>query len=164
MISEKLQLIFPSVPENIHRVEKFVEDICDEYNINNTYFGNILVSLTEALENAIQHGNKSDPEKNITILFESQPKGLMFQVSDEGSGFDTGNIPDATDIVGNPDKKGTGLFLIKTLADEVTFKNNGSTIQIMFYISSINQQMSIDRIHQLNSFQKSGKEVKEQRN
>ena len=94
MISDKLQLIFPSLPENIHQVEKFVEDICDEYNINNTYFGNILVALTEAVENAIVHGNKNNPAKNVEIIFVSKPEGLSFTIKDEGKGFDINQIPD----------------------------------------------------------------------
>jgi serine/threonine-protein kinase RsbW len=161
---KKSTLKIKSVPANIHSLERFVENICDEYNINNTYFGNILITLTEAMENALYHGNKSDPEKYIIIKFESKSKGLLFEISDEGKGFDFNNIPDATDVQGNPERKGTGLYLIKALADEVKFKSNGSTIQIMFYISSINQQLAVDRISQLNAFKKTGKEIKENRN
>jgi serine/threonine-protein kinase RsbW len=153
-----------SVPANIHRLEKFVEDICDEYNINNTYFGNILVALTEAFENACIHGNLNDPEKNINIIFHSEPKGLLFEVKNEGNGFDYKNIPDAVDVVGNPDKKGTGIFLIKSLADEVKFKDNGRGIQLIFYISSINQQMSDERINQLNAFRVNEKQQKVKKN
>jgi serine/threonine-protein kinase RsbW len=153
-----------SILSNIHLVERFVEEICDEYNINNTYFGNILVALTEAVENAIYHGNKSDAEKQINIRFESKPKGLMFEVTDEGTGFDYKNIPDAIDVVGNPEGKGTGIYLIKTLADEIKYKNHGRTLQMMFFISSINQQLAVDRIQKLNAFQKSEKGVREHRN
>lgn len=148
---------------DIHLVERFVEEICDEYNINNTYFGNILVSLTEAIENAIVHGNASNAGKSVAVTFESTAKGLIFEVSDEGQGFDYMNIPDAADPVSNPEKKGTGLFLIRTLADEVDFKENGRTIQIMFYISSINQQIATERISQFHTFTKSGKEIKEKK-
>jgi serine/threonine-protein kinase RsbW len=158
---KKSTLKLKSRLSDIHRLEKFVEDICDEYNINNTYFGNILVSLTEALENAIVHGNGSNPDKNVSITFESLPKGLLFQITDEGPGFDFTNIPDATDPVSNPEKKGTGIFLIRTLADEVQFADTGRTIQIMFYISSINQQIAAERISQLDSFTKAEKETRE---
>jgi serine/threonine-protein kinase RsbW len=120
-----------------------------------------LVALTEAVENAMYHGNRSDPEKNVNVSFESKSKGLSFEISDEGTGFDFSNIPDATDVDKNPDKKGTGVFLMRSLADEMEYKDNGRTAHLMFYISSINQQMAVDRIKQLNSFKKAGKEVKE---
>lgn len=153
MISDKLQLIFPSLPENIHQVEKFVEDICDEYNINNTYFGNILVALTEAVENAIVHGNNKNPEKNVEIIFVSKPEGLSFTIKDEGKGFDINQIPDPTDLNVNPDEqKGRGIFLIKSLADEVNFLKNGKGVEILFKISSINNEIAVDRINQLKNY------------
>jgi serine/threonine-protein kinase RsbW len=153
MISEKLQLILPSLPESIHQVEKFVEDICDEFNINNTYFGNILVTLTEAVENAMKHGNGNDPSKKVQIIFTSKPEGLSFVVKDEGNGFDINQIPDPTDLNTDPEEsKGRGIFLIKSLADEVKFLDKGNTVEIIFKISSINSEMAIERIKQLKKF------------
>ena len=153
MITENLQLILPSLPENINQVEKFVEDICDEYNINNTYFGNILVALTEAFENAIVHGNGRNPDKNVHIIFTSKPEGLSFIVKDEGEGFDINQIPDPTDINSDPNEsKGRGIFLIKSLADEVKFLENGTSVEILFKISSINSELAIDRINQLKMY------------
>ncbi len=157
---KKRSLKVKSVISEVHKLEKFVEELCDEYNINNSYFGNILLSLTEAFENAIFHGNGSDASKIVSISFESRPKGLLFQVQDEGKGFDYQNVPDATDVEGNPDKKGSGLFMIRALADEVNFIDKGRCIQILFYISSINQQIAIDRIQSLQDFIKTGKEEK----
>jgi serine/threonine-protein kinase RsbW len=153
MISEKIQLILPSIPENIYQVEKFVEDICDEFNINNTYFGNILVALTEAVENGMKHGNGNDPSKHVRIIFTSKSEGLSFTVKDEGRGFDITNIPDPTDINQDSEEiKGRGIFLIKSLADEVRFLDKGKTVEILFKISSINNEMAVDRIKQLKKY------------
>ena len=150
MISEKIQLILSSTPHNIHQIERFVEDICDEYNINNTYFGNILVVLTEAVENAMKHGNSYDITKNVEISFTSKPEGLSFIIKDEGNGFDISNIPDPTDLKSNPDElKGRGIFCIRTLADEVRFFDGGKSLEILFKISSINNEMALDRINKL---------------
>lgn len=149
----KSSIKFSSKKENIHLVEKFVEEICDIYNINNTYFGNILLALTEAVENAIIHGNKLISAKNVYLDFESGPKGLVFEVSDEGKGFDYSDIPDPTDLSVNfVENKGNGIFLIKSLADEVCFSDNGRKLQIIFHISSINKQKATDRIEMLNKF------------
>lgn len=157
---KKRSLKLRSVPTEVHKLERFTEELCDEYNINNSYFGNILVVLTEAFENAMFHGNAADPEKFITISFEPRPKGFLFEVRDEGKGFDFDNIPDATDVEGNPEGKGTGLYLIHSLADEVSFTDRGRCIRILFSIASINQQTSIERRNLLNDFVKSGKEEK----
>jgi serine/threonine-protein kinase RsbW len=153
MISETLQLVLPSLPASIHQVEKFVENICDEYNINNTYFGNILVTLTEAFENAMIHGNSNDQSKNVNITFTSKPEGLSFMISDEGNGFDVSQVPDPTDInFNNETNKGRGIFLIKSLADDVKFLDNGKKVEILFKIASINSELAIGRINLLKDY------------
>lgn len=157
---KKRSLKLNSVPTEIHEVERFVEEICDESNINNSYFGNILVAVTEAFENAMIHGNESNPQRQVIISFENVPKGLSFEVKNEGKGFDIALIPDAADVEGNPEKKGTGLFLIKSLADEVIYSDNGRCIQMLFYISSINQQIADERRNKLKAFKNVRKEEK----
>jgi serine/threonine-protein kinase RsbW len=136
----------------IHEVERFVEDICDYYNINNSYFGNIIVAISEAVENSIVHGNKQDPSKSINISFEANQKGIVFSVEDEGEGFNLVNIPDPTDIQNNPDKKGTGIFLIKTLADEAIFLNNGRKVKLQFNITSINREVFTKRMKNVDEY------------
>jgi serine/threonine-protein kinase RsbW len=152
---EKKQIIeLKSALTEIHLVEKFVEDICDEYNINNSYFGNILIALTEAVENAMHHGNNDNPDKKVIIVFESKPVGLSFLVKDEGPGFNYKTISDPTDLSENIDpNKGRGLFLMKSLADEINFCNTGNSIELVFKISSINSELSADRISQLKQYE-----------
>ncbi len=149
---KKRTLKLKSLPSQIHLIERFVEDICDENNINNTYFGNILVAVAEAFENAVYHGNRNQVSKEIVLTFESREKGLMFEVRDQGEGFNIDQVPDATDVENNPDKKGSGIYLIRSLADEVRHLDQGRCIQMLFYISSINQQMADARVKKLKEF------------
>lgn len=135
----------------IHEVEKFVENICDYYNINNSYFGNIIVAVTEAVENAIFHGNKSDPQKKVTLTLEPNKKGIVFIVEDEGDGFNHNLIPDPTDIK-NQDKKGSGIFLIKNLTDEVKFLSKGRKIILQFNITSISREVYANRMKNINQY------------
>lgn len=163
MLSEKLQIKFASLPENIHQVERFVEDICDQYNINNTYFGNILIALTEAVDNAMIHGNKKDPSKEVILSFEAKPEGLVFSVSDQGKGFDPDAVPDPTDLKNDEaNTSGRGMFLIRHLADKFVYKNNGTTAEIIFKISSINNELACERIRQLKQYSQQT-QVKESR-
>jgi serine/threonine-protein kinase RsbW len=128
----------------INKVEQFVEQICDEYNIFTDYYGNILMSVIEAYTNAVEHGNHYDKNKHVQLRFESEPNGLSFYIEDEGKGFDATNIPDPTDINSTGDE-GRGLFTIQALADKVEFLNNGSTIKLTFLISSINHEVASKR-------------------
>ena len=156
MLDKRKELFFKSIPENIHLVEKFIDLISDEYNINNTYFGNILIAVTEAVTNAIEHGNKKDPQKNVFLKFDIRPKGFAFIVSDEGEGFDINKITDPTDVVHNTNsEEGRGIYLIRSLADEVNFSEKGTQIELIFNIASINAELALDRINQLNLYSKS---------
>lgn len=153
MMFRKQELSIESGLHNLYKVEQLVEEISDFCNINNTYFGNILISLTEAVKNAIIHGNKEDINKKVTVIFESRPSGLSFIVRDEGEGFDINTIPDPTNETEEEGKKiKTGLYLIKSLSDVVNFKNKGSQIEIEFFISSINYQLSVDRSKALKAY------------
>jgi serine/threonine-protein kinase RsbW len=142
---KKHTLKIKSDPHEIHEVERFVENICDYYNLNNTYFGNIMVAVTEAVENAIVHGNLENKEKHVLIHFDFSQKGIDFTIEDEGAGFDYNSIPDATDTQGNPEMKGTGIYLIKALTDEVHFLDNGRKIQLIFNTTSINSEVFVNR-------------------
>lgn len=97
MSPKQKMLSIASLENNLFQIEEYVEEICDEYNINTNYYGNILLVLTEAVKNAIIHGNKNDINKFVNIYFESKPFGLSFIVSDEGDGFDYNSIKDPTD-------------------------------------------------------------------
>jgi len=88
--SMKKSINFASVPENLALVERMVDEICSDYSINEDHYGNILISITEAVNNAIQHGNKYDPGKQVLIEFDADNdlEHLSFRISDEGEGFD----------------------------------------------------------------------------
>lgn len=148
------EIRFSSKPENIHQAEKFVEEICDYYNINNTYFGNITIAITEAVKNAIEHGNNKNPDKMVNLVFEKHPAGLLFQIADEGDGFNFENIPNPTD---DAEVEAKGLFLIRSLSDDVEFKENGSVINLLFNTSSIHREIAIDRINKLKAYNQQNK-------
>ena len=81
------ELKIKSSLKSLVEVEKFVEEICEIYSINNSYYGNILLAIEEASKNAILHGNSSDIRKNVLITFQNSPGGLCFTIEDEGAGF-----------------------------------------------------------------------------
>ena len=135
-IEETKKLRFTSKLENITLVEKLIDDVCDLHAINRDYYGNILVALTEAVNNAISHGNMLNPEKHVTLLFESKKDNIRFLVSDEGEGFDFNHLPDPTSPENLEKPYGRGIFLMKHLSDEVEFTDNGRTVQISFKVPS----------------------------
>lgn len=153
MIKRKQELEFQSDIKNLNKVEKFVEEISDQYHINNTYFGNLMIAITEAVKNAITHGNKGDVNKKVKIEFSSDKRGLAFKVIDEGEGFDLKNLPNPLNGENGDAKNiGRGIFLIQSLADEVSFNDTANEILMIFEISSINQETTLDRIQKLKQY------------
>lgn len=127
---------FKSQPENLTLVEDFIERICEDNNIGADVFGNILVSVTEAVNNAIYHGNKSNEDKFVTLSFvlDTELKKASFIIEDEGNGFDYNNLPDPTAPENITMIGGRGVFLIKQLADWVIFNKDGSELELQFKV------------------------------
>lgn len=113
-------------------VEKIIDDLKEAYQIPDEIYGNILVSISEATNNAIKHGNKLNPEKVIDFNFTPSENSFTFSISDQGSGFDPSNVPDPThpDNIDKP--YGRGIFIMKNLADEVEFLNDGKVVKLIF--------------------------------
>jgi serine/threonine-protein kinase RsbW len=116
----------------ISKVEGLVSEIFDRYHINQELYGNVLIALTEAANNAIMHGNGYDAEKKVIINFDFSEPVLKIRVSDEGNGFDFDNLPDPTEPEYLDKPCGRGVFLIKRLADNVDFDKAGSTVSFSF--------------------------------
>jgi len=135
VLAENQKIRISSKAENIILVERMIEDVCDLFNISEDYYGNILVSLTEAVNNAIYHGNKGNPAKSIDIAFKSHPDRVSFSVKDEGPGFNYDNLPDPTNPENIEKPNGRGVFLMRNLADKVYFEDGGSKVILDFRVA-----------------------------
>jgi len=123
---------FASSIENLNLAETLVDEVCGKCNIHEDHYGNILIAVTEAVNNAIKHGNKNTPTKNVTILVNESENEIQIKVNDEGNGFDYTNLPDPTSPENIEKESGRGIFLMKSLADDVAFENNGSEVILSF--------------------------------
>jgi len=150
MLKNKEIIIKSSLTE-LYKIEDFVESVSDIYNINNNYYSTILVSLNEAVRNAIEHGNKFDSAKLVYVRFRSESGKLIFSVKDMGEGFQLNAIQDPTIIEGNTNV-GKGIFLMKNLSDNFTVSEEGNEVCLHFKISSINKDLAILRYSALKSF------------
>lgn len=125
-------LKIPSTPEQILVLENYVKSLSERHKISDDLYSNILISLTEAVNNAIIHGNNQDQQKFVDICFDIREEHLIFKVSDEGTGFNPNDIPDPT----HPDRLeccgGRGVFLMKELSHNIKFCDQGRTVEIYF--------------------------------
>lgn len=121
-----------SQPESINLIEKVIDDIRTEFDVKEECYGNMLVAVTEAVNNAIQHGNKYDPMKMVNVSYEIDNERIAFVISDEGAGFDYYNLPDPTAPENLEKPTGRGVFLMKHLADQIIFSDQGKVVELYF--------------------------------
>ena len=120
----------PSIRENVSIVESFIENAGEKIKITENVYGNVLVSVTEAVNNAIVHGNKEDKSKKVKIKLRKNKKSVRFVIEDEGVGFDYDSLPDPTSPENINKVKGRGIFLIKNLADKAKFREGGRVVDM----------------------------------
>jgi len=132
---DTIKIVIPSITENIRIIESFIDNAKEKFQLDDDIYGNIMIAVTESVNNAIMHGNKSDKSKNVTLSLSLNQNIINFTIMDEGNGFDFQNLPDPTSPENIDKPSGRGIFLMKHLSDEVSFKNNGSLVQLSFYMS-----------------------------
>lgn len=135
LTGESQTLELASTPESISVVERMIDDIRNKYNVSEDMFGNMLVATTEAVTNAIYHGNKSDGTKKVSISCTHAPGSIVFTIADEGTGFDYYNLPDPTAPENLEKECGRGIFLMKHLTDQLIFSEDGRVVEMSFKIS-----------------------------
>jgi serine/threonine-protein kinase RsbW len=133
---KNIRIEIPSLAENIRMIESFIDNAKEKYHLDDDIYGNIMIAVTEAVNNAIKHGNRSDSTKNVSLTLSFEEGLIKFKVEDEGTGFDHQNLPDPTSPENIEKPGGRGIFLMKHLSDEVEFDDNGRVVQLSFYMNA----------------------------
>jgi serine/threonine-protein kinase RsbW len=132
---KNISIEIPSLPENIRIIESFIDNAKETYQLDDDIYGNIMIAVTEAVNNAIRHGNKDNSAKNVSISLSLEDGLIKFKIQDEGDGFDFHRLPDPTSPENISKPGGRGIFLMKNLSDEVDFKENGKVVELSFYMN-----------------------------
>lgn len=123
-----------SFPSQIHVISAFVDQLLFFIAKSRHRDGSeidIEMALSEALENAVVHGNRRNPYKRVYVTCRCSVGGnVSITVQDEGDGFDTGSLPDPTTPENRLRTSGRGVYLMKALMDEVRFEKGGSVVHM----------------------------------
>lgn len=122
----------PSEYSAVTKVESLVDKVCNDLGVQEDYYGNVLIAVTEAVNNAIQHGNLFNSDLTVNVSVGNKPEEFCFTVKDHGQGFDFNNLPDPTAPENIEKENGRGIYLMRSLADEVEFEDSGRTVSIYF--------------------------------
>ena len=110
-----------SSTKSVQEIEPMLRELRNYVDIPDDVFYNILISATEAVNNAIIHGNRYDEKKKVIIRVVLKDHKMIIEVRDEGSGFEPEKLKDPRDPENLLKANGRGVFLIKTLMDDVEY-------------------------------------------
>jgi serine/threonine-protein kinase RsbW len=100
-------------------VHQLVQQAVTEYKLDDELAHWIELTISESMINAIQHGNKADPDKNATLKISSNGESIEIIVEDQGSGFKMDKVADPTDTANLLKPSGRGILIIRSFMDEV---------------------------------------------
>lgn len=129
-VIEKLSV--PSDLSSVSIVESLIDRVCGILGLHEDAYGNILIAVTEAVNNAVIHGNCFNESLDVHVEVLDLNDRLCFVVSDHGNGFDFSHLPDPTAPENIEKENGRGIFLIKNLADDLVYDDNGRVCNIYF--------------------------------
>lgn len=128
-------MVIPSLPDQIQIVEEKAEELANQVGFNDDEKDSLAIAITEMIANAIYHGNKGDPTKRVFLCFHVKSGRMDISIRDEGGGFDPRKIADPLKPENLLKDSGRGIFIVRTLMDEVYFKfqENGTTAVLIKY-------------------------------
>ncbi|HET6527423.1 MAG TPA: ATP-binding protein [Balneolaceae bacterium] len=129
---DKEKLVLKSSFEEIERVEPFVKKLQKKSSFDDDDFSRILLVLTEAVNNAIIHGNRQNPNKKVFVDASLSDEVLKITIRDEGEGFDPDSLADPLKEENLLKEGGRGVYLIKHYTDDHQFSKNGTELMISF--------------------------------
>src|SRR6185295_1563131 len=136
MTMNNIRIEVPALSDNIRMIESFIDNAKDKFHLDDDIYGNIMIAVTEAVNNAIKHGSHNDSSKNVALSLSLDDSTIKFRIEDQGPGFNYDNLPDPTAPENIEKPGGRGIFLMKLLSDEVDFKEGGRVVELSFYMNA----------------------------
>jgi len=121
-----------SIVGNLRVVENAIDETTATIGISQDNYGKILVCTMEAVNNAILHGNRSNPEKIVEVELSFENNSLQIKVTDEGTGFRPEKVPDPTTPENIEELNGRGIYLMSHLADLIEYSKKGNSVTMTF--------------------------------
>jgi serine/threonine-protein kinase RsbW len=135
-LSDTKKLVLSSKFEEMNRLESFIDELREWAGFGDEDSSRIMLTLSEAVNNAIMHGNQEDPDKQVVVLskWDKDNQILEISIEDEGQGFDPEEIPDPLKEENLLNEGGRGIYLIEQYADDIAFSKEGTKVTITFQL------------------------------
>lgn len=131
MSRQIFRLNLKSTHEESEKIPDFVEDLQKKCNLDDEISGNLMLLLSEAVTNAIEHGNEMDPNKTAEIVVDITENEVVAMVKDEGIGFQPSEQESPLTEENLLKDSGRGVFLLKELSDEMEYQEEGTRLRFV---------------------------------
>ncbi|UCD63765.1 MAG: ATP-binding protein [Candidatus Zixiibacteriota bacterium] len=125
-------ITIPSSMEYLTDVDVFIEGILRGYGADESVIADIAISVSELVINAISHGNEALEDKMVDVSISRNGKNVTITITDQGCGFDPGEIADPLADENLLKEAGRGIFIVRSLMDKVEIDSvdDGTVITI----------------------------------
>ncbi len=131
-LTKTLQVSIPNDHNLINPIFCHIADDARDLGFNEEILNmNIYLALSEAVANAMDHGNQNVADRQVHITVEVNVDTIKIVVSDEGDGFDYSSLPDPTNVENIFKSRGRGVFLMKCYMDEVHYNDEGTCVTMV---------------------------------
>ncbi len=137
IVKGKNKISVPSSLEYLRDVDEFVEGKLEKLGLDQSQLADVAISVTEAVTNAIVHGNKNDRKKRVEIDLKIEKLKIVITVKDQGDGFDPESLSSPVEGENILKKVGRGVFILKSLMDKVNFifqPEGGTIVKMVKYL------------------------------
>jgi serine/threonine-protein kinase RsbW len=130
---QRIHFSIPSRLDALNRVEPIVQEITSRMGLSKDEHDNLAIAVTEAVGNAIIHGNRKDPSKQVKVDVFLEKNRAEVTVRDQGQGFNPSGLDNPLDPENLMKEHGRGIFILKSLMDEVSFdfSKTGTAIRMV---------------------------------
>ncbi|MBD3234478.1 MAG: ATP-binding protein [candidate division Zixibacteria bacterium] len=128
------KIIIPSDQVYLQELDEFLEETLRNFSMAEGDIADVAISVTELVNNAIVHGNASDPDKMVDVEMILKDSSVEITVTDEGDGIDLSDIPDPLSDENILKETGRGIFIVRSLMDEVDItagKDGGTVVRLV---------------------------------
>lgn len=121
----KHSITIPCSKSNLQQVRNFIIEILKAENLSDLEVHSMVLAVDEVCANIIIHSNNCTPEQTMEVVMELMGDKVVYEIIDNGVGFDIRQYPepDISEIIKTKRKGGVGLMLVKRIMDEIDFYN-----------------------------------------
>jgi serine phosphatase RsbU (regulator of sigma subunit)/anti-sigma regulatory factor (Ser/Thr protein kinase) len=127
-LTELERFTVPSEEGNEREVMERVATVARSAGLDGARLQRLETAVAEATMNAIEHGNRSNPDLDVQVTVLASPERLVVRVEDHGGGpaLPQPELPDLdAKLTGEQSPRGWGLFLIERMVDELRVETHG---------------------------------------